>query len=243
MKNLTIGLALFLSLGSADAKATESLSSIGNRDSDDSVRVIGNLPYSNQWVYERSSSFLYLNYDSETLASGTINVSHFQTQYSSPRFNLLSLDFFSRILTLADPLGSSFLRKFSFWGRYKVGFGIAEGSLVDLTGAINLPAEKSSLLVLEGGVALTLVYDWSEWVQPFIGVNFKPYYFRNTSSMTTAETEGSANLYGPSIGVHLPVLFSHKGSLFAELHQDIPATSDQIFTKELAGDFGAGITF
>jgi hypothetical protein len=219
-------------------------SSVGTRDSDDSVRVIGNLPYSNQWVFERASNYLYFNFDSSTLASQNIKVSHFQTQFTSTRFNLLSLDFHSRLFTLADPLGSSFFRRFSFWGRYKVGFGMIDGTLVDTTEGTPLPAEKNSLLVLQGGVALDFAYDWSDWVQPYVGFNFKPYYFRNTSSMSSAESEGNNSVYGPSVGVHLPVLFSHKGSLFAEVHEDLVTSgSSQIFTNEIAGDFGVGLTF
>lgn len=218
--------------------------SVGTRDSDDSVRVIGNLPYSNQWVYERPSNYLYLNFDSSTLASQNINVSHFQTHFNSTRFNLLSLDFQSRLFTIADPLGNSFFRRFSFWGRYKLGFGTIDGILVDLTEGTPLPAEKNSLLVLQGAVALDFAYDWSDWVQPYIGFNFKPYYYRNTSSMSSAESEGNSSVYGPSVGVNLPILFSHKGSLFAELHEDLVASgSNQIFTNELAGDFGVGLTF
>jgi hypothetical protein len=219
-------------------------SSVGTRESDDSVRVIGNLPYSNQWVFERPSNYLYLNYDGNTLASNNINVSHFQTQYSSTQINLLSLDFFSRLFTIADPLGDSFFRRFSFWGRYKVGFGMINGSLVDTTEGDALPAEKNSLLVLQGAVALNFAYDWSDWVQPYIGFNFKPYYYRNTSSMSSAESEGNSSVYGPSVGVHLPVLFSHKGSLFAEVHKDMAMQgSGQIFANEVAGDFGVGLTF
>jgi hypothetical protein len=231
-------------LGQTFAGSGSTTNSVGSRDSDDSVRVIGNLPYSNQWVYERSSSYLYFNLDSATLVSQNINVSHFQTQYSSTRFNLLSLDFHSRLFSLADPLGSSFFRRFSFWGRYKLGLGMIDGALMDMTQGTLLPAEKNSLLVLQGALALDFAYDWSDWIQPYIGFNFKPYYYRNTSSMSSAEKEGNSSIYGPSVGVHLPVLFSHKGSLFAELHEDLVTQgSGQIFTNEVAGDFGVGLTF
>lgn len=242
-----IFLVLSLVLGGVASAQVESkpiTNSIGNRDSDDSVRVIGNLPYTNQWVYERSSSYLYLNFDSATLASRNINVSHFQTQFPSNRFNLLSLDFHSRLFSLAEPLGTSFFRRFSFWGRYKLGFGLVDGALFDITQGTSMPADRSSLLVLQGGVGLEFAYDWSDWVQPYIGLNFKPYYYRNTSSMSSAEAEGNNSVYGPSVGVHLPVLFAHKGSLFAELHEDLVTQgSTQIFAKELAGDFGVGLSF
>src|ERR1700679_1560824 len=69
---------------------------VGTRDSDDSVRIIGNLPYSNQWTFERASSFLYMNYDQSTLASQAIHSGHYESDYSASKVSLISLDYFSK---------------------------------------------------------------------------------------------------------------------------------------------------
>jgi len=217
---------------------------VGTREADDTVRIIGTLPYSNQWTFERPSNYLYFNYDQQTLSSQAIHVSHFDSKYNSNKMNIFSLDYFSKLFDLADPLGDSFFRRFALWGRYKVGFGMQSGAVIDDNTSTTLPAEKSSLLVLIGQVQLNFAYNWSEWVQPYIGFDYKPYYFRNTSSMSSAESEGSSAMYGPALGVQLPILFSHRGSLLAEVHKDIvTASSNQIFAGQIGGDFGVGLSF
>ncbi len=216
---------------------------IGTRDADESVRVIGNLPYSNQWTFERPSNYLYLSFEQVTMASPSIKVSHFENIYSA-NLGVLSVDYFSRLFGLADPTSNSFFKRFGFWGRYRVGVGVAQGSLADEDTNTVLPTEKSSLFVLEGALQANFSYDWSEWVQPYIGFGFKPYYYRNGSSMGGAESEGESFSYGPAIGVHLPVLFSHRGSIFGEVHNDIaPSGSNQIFGSYAGVDFGLGVVF
>jgi len=213
-------------------------------EADDSVRVIGTLPYSNQWTFERPSNYLYINLEQATLASQAIVSSTYESDYSSNKINLISLDYFSKLFDLANPLGDSFFRRFAFWGRYRVGFGLLSGTVMDDSTSTVLPAEKSSLLVLMGQVELNFAYNWSEWVQPYIGFSYKPYYFRNTSSTSSAELEGNNSLYGPSLGVHLPIFFSHKGSILMEVHQDMaPSSSNQIFATRLGADFGVGLVF
>jgi len=252
MKSLSFLFILFLICDGyglpsrAEALSTAQLpsDSVGTREADDSVRIIGNLPYSNQWTFERATNFLYLNYDQETLASQALHASHYESDYSANKISLISLDYFSKLFDLGNPLGNSFLRRFAFWGRYKMGFGILSGSVVDDSTSSILPAEKSSLLLLMGQVELNFAYDWSEWVQPYFGFSYKPYYYRNTSSMSSAELEGNSSVYGPSIGVHLPILFSHRGSLFAELHQDMANSgTSQLFATQLGADFGVGLVF
>jgi hypothetical protein len=218
--------------------------SIGTRDADDSVRVIGNLPYSNQWTFERPSNYLYLSYETLPMATQSIHVSHFETDYTAQNIGIIGLDYFSKITSFADPLGDSVFRRFGFWGRYKIGFGTQSGKVIDDSTSTVLTAEKSSLLIFEGQLELDIAYDWLNWFQPYIGYNFKPYYFRNTSSMSSAESEGQGNLYGPSLGFHLPVLFSHKGSIFAEIHQSMAMSgANQIFATHLGGDIGVGLVF
>jgi hypothetical protein len=162
-------------------------SGIGTREADDSVRVIGNLPYTNQWTFERPSNYLYISYEQLPMASQAVHVSHFETDYSTHNIGIIALDYFSKITPFADALGTSPLRRFGLWGRYKIGFGTQSGTVVD---------------------------DSTNSIQHYVGFNFIPYYFRNTSSTTGAESEGQGSLYGPAIGVHLPLFFSHKGSIF-----------------------------
>jgi hypothetical protein len=242
-----LNILLFVILMSAAAFGQESstkTSGIGTREADDSVRVIGNLPYTNQWTFERPSNYLYISYEQLPMASQAVHVSHFETDYSTHNIGIIALDYFSKITPFADALGTSPLRRFGLWGRYKIGFGTQSGTVVDDSTNSILIGEKSSLIILEGELELQVAYDWLDWIQPYVGFNFIPYYFRNTSSTTGAESEGQGSLYGPAIGVHLPLFFSHKGSIFGELHQSMAtASSNQVFGTHLGGDVGVGLVF
>jgi hypothetical protein len=144
--------------GSADTTSAKvEPSGIGTREADDSVRIIGTLPYSNQWTFERPSNYLYINLEQATLASQAIVSSTYESDYSSNKINLISLDYFSKLFDLANPLGDSFFRRFAFWGRYRVGFGLLSGTVMDDSTSTVLPAEKSSLLITgASGFSLTL---------------------------------------------------------------------------------------
>jgi hypothetical protein len=202
------------------------------------------LPYSNQWVYERAGSFLYLSYQSETLATPTMAIGSYRSDFGSAQFSYPAVDFFGHILSLAPPESDSIRRDFSIWGRYSLGFANRTASLNNTQTEIDSNLERSSLLIFSSRVSALLSFDHWTWLKPYFGIEANPYYFRNTATLSGAEKQGENWTYGPVLGAHIPILFENRGSLMAEWRSSkAPDGSGQILGSGTHFAFGAGLSF
>jgi hypothetical protein len=202
------------------------------------------LPYSNQWVYERAGSFLYLSRQSETLATSTMTIGAYRSDFGSAQFSYPAVDFFGRILSLASPESDSIGRDFSIWGRYSLGFANRSAPLSNTQTGIDSNLERSSLLIFSSRISAVLAYDHWTWFKPYFGFEANPYYFRNTATLSGAEKQGENWTYGPVLGAHIPLLFENRASLLAEFRSSkAPDSSGQIMGNDTHFAFGAGLSF
>jgi hypothetical protein len=227
---LCLAILLFSAEGHADATASD-----GN--------IVGTFPYSNQWIFERTSSFLYISANRTPLISSTFTNTHYQTNFDSKNFDSLSIDYFSRFFGLAKAESPSFLRNFSFWGRYSLGFGARQGQLSDSNVQLS-SIERGTMMAISSRFGLLLCLDSIAWIKPYIGIEISPYFFRQSADLSGAEVQGSSFLYGPAFGVHLPLFFENRASIYGEIRSQLAAqNSGQIFSDNINGDLGVGFAF
>ena len=206
--------------------------------------TVGSLPQSNQWLYDRTSAFVYLGYDSLVLNNPTLKFNHFTTDVGAPQFNFISLDSFMRLWSLASPERTSIFGKFAFWGQFSLGFGSRNGSLYDQDIETSLPAETSTLSTLFGKAGLQLVYDYPTWIKPYLGMSMSWYGYMHNSSMSGASAQGSGTFYGPAAGLHLLLGFLGRISIYGEVQKILAQPGDnQIFADSTNFNGGIGFAF
>ena len=204
---------------------------------------IGTLPYSNQWTYEQTASFLYVSYNTSSMAQSGFGIDRYQTTFASKTYAYPSVDYFVRLLSFAPADSHSWMRDLSLWGRYSLGFAERQGALTDSQVQLS-SLESSSLLIFSARAGFNLSYDRISWVKPYIGAGFAPYFYRATASISGAETQGSAICVDPTIGAHFPVLFQGKASLYGEFSRAIALqNSKQILDSSNNFNAGLGLTF
>jgi hypothetical protein len=206
--------------------------------------VVGSLPYTNQWISEKTNAYLYVTYNSSQMGTNTITVGQYTANFGNAGYSFPGIDFFSHLTALAGPESKSPLRDFSLWGRYSLGFANRDAQLSAAVTPIDGSVEKDSLLIFSARIGLLAGYERLNWFRPYAGIEVDPYFFRNTSGISGAEEQGGNFNFGPVIGAHFPVFFSGKGSILAEYRRVIPLTgSGQIYSSSNNYTAGMGLTF
>lgn len=236
--------AIVLTLGlSTPAPAADSIFGLPASTTTPS-EVVGSLPYTNQWISEKTASYLYLSYNSSQMSSRNVTVGQYVSDFGSAGYAFPTIDFFTNFVSLAGPESRSLARDFSFWGRYSLGFADRSGQLSATQTPINGSVENVSLLVFSARVGALLGYERWNWFRPYAGLEIDPYFFRNTSGISGAEQQGENFSYGPVVGAHFPVLLSGHASLLAEFRRTIAASgSGQLFSSANNYTAGMGLTF
>jgi hypothetical protein len=206
--------------------------------------VVGELPYTTQWVSEKTNAFLYVTYNSSQMESSTRTVRQYTADFGGTGYSFPAIDFFSHLASFAGPESQSILRDFSLWGRYSLGVADRSGQLTAADGSIDSSVEKDSLLIFNARIGLLAGYERIKWFHPYAGLEIDPYFFRNTSGISGAEDQGGNFNYGPVIGAHFPVFFSGKASILAEYRRVIPLSgSGQLYTTSNNYTAGVGLDF
>jgi hypothetical protein len=209
-----------------------------------SSTTVGSLPSSNQWLYDRTSAFIYLAYDSLVLKSPNLNISHFTSNLGSTDFKYVSVDSYNRLFNLSSPEGPSFWGKLGIWGEFSAGLGTRDGDLYDNDLHSALPSETASLTTLFGKIGIQLVYEPITWIKPYIGISNTWYAFRHTSSMSGAVKQGGSSYYAPAIGAHIPLTFLGKVSAFGEVQEvNVQTGGSQLFANSTNFNGGLGFSF
>ena len=241
VKNSFVVVALILSGMSASfAGEPRSESMFGLPSSE----TVGSLPYSDQWISEKTKSYFYLSFNSAQLASPTMTVGQYVSNFGSVDYGFPSVDFFSHLFSFTGPESRSSARDFAIWGRYSLGAADRSGHMNATQTPINSSVESNSLLVVNARIGAVLGWDRWSWIKPYAGVEVDPYFFRNTSDISGAEQQGEAYCFGPVLGAHFPVMMNGRASLLAEYRRIISVQdSGQIFGNSNNFSTGMGLTF
>jgi hypothetical protein len=219
--------------------------------SPDFTETVGSLPYSNQWVEEKTGSYLYLAYSSSQLAGAVQTFGEFSSDFNSSGFAFPSVDFFSKFLNFGNIESQSILKDFSLWGRYSLGVAVLNSQVTDSLNPTAVSA-SATLFLIAARVGASLEYDRVSWIKPYLGFELDPYIYRNTSSTsetTGVERNGVALGLGPVLGAHFPLTFipTFSGgnlSLLGEVRRTFAISmGDQILGSSFDLTGGLGLTF
>lgn len=205
----------------------------------DRAGTVTGLPYSTQWIYERTSSFVYLSYNSAQMQDSTLGIDHYLADFGDKNFGYPAFDLFNHIVSFGDPESRSPWREISLWGRYSLGFANRKGNLSDSRVAIDPNLEKSSLFIFSTRIGALLSCDHWDSFKPYAGIEISPYFFRQSADISGAEQQGASYSYGPVVGAHLPLLFSGKASILTEYRHSTAGNGSRIFGS--MGAFSAGL--
>ncbi len=205
------------------------------------AEIVTGLPYSTQWIYERTSCFVYLSYNSAQLRDSTLNTDQYSANFGNKGFDYPAFDLFNHIVSFADPESSSRFRDVSLWGRYSLGFADRKGSLSNSRVSLDPNLEKSSLLILTAKIGALLSFDRWDFVKPYAGIELSPYFFRQSADITGAEQQGASYSYGPVVGAHLPLLLNGKVSFMTEYRHSTAGNGSKIIGSSQALSAGMGL--
>jgi len=118
--------------------------------------VVGHLSYSNQWISEKTTSYLYMTYNSAQLESQNMAVGQYVSNFGSSSYGFPSIDFFSHLFSFANAESSSALRDFALWGRYSLGFADRSGHVSSLQSSISNPVDTSSMLLINARIGASV---------------------------------------------------------------------------------------
>ena len=202
--------------------------------------TVGSLSYTNQWIQEKNTTYLYIGYNSASLASPTISENQYTTTFSSNAYSHPSVDLFTHFFSFAGPEARSWARDLSVWGRYSLGIADRKGYVSSSSTPIDSSVTSDSLLIVDGRIGLLLGFDRWSWFRPYVGLEISPYMYRNTADINGAEQQGGNMTYGSVFGAHFPIFFSGRGSILGEYRRTVAALgTGQLFSN--ANNFYAGM--
>lgn len=205
------------------------------------MELVTGLPYSTQWIYERTNSFVYLSYNSAQMQDTTLSIAHYSADYGTKSFGYPSIDLFNHMFSFGGVESSRASSAFSIWGRYSLGFAHRSGSLSDSQVMLDSSFEKSSLLLLSTRIGALLSYDFWDSFKPYVGMEIAPYFFRQSADITGVEQQGASYSYGPVFGAHVPLLFGGKASILTEYRLSIAGHGSRILGDSQAFTAGMGL--
>jgi hypothetical protein len=230
---------VLLTVIAAPALAAADVSDNGNN------KIVGSLPYSNQWFYDQRQSILYVSFNHARMGDGMIRSGEFTGDYGGSDLNFPSIDYFVTVLQFSGRDGSNgFWRRLSLGMRYGLGVGLKKGALTNSDFSINAASESVYLSAGMARLGPVLAYDLASWLQPYVGVEIAPFVFRQSSSMSVAETQGAGALFGTVAGLHLPAFFSQRASIYAEVRNSkVLSDEKQVFGSSTSVTGGVGMVF
>jgi hypothetical protein len=205
--------------------------------------VIGKLGYSNQWVYEKPASFLYLGLSAQKMAFSTLETGNFTTQFSSESFMLPSLEYFVRVARLASPESGGSLADLAFWSRYSLGGALRKGALSPHSGGLSDSSNTSSLLIGELRAAVGFSFErWDHFI-PYIFGGGLAFGYRHSAPVDGAEAKATGFGYEASAGFHLPGLFVSRLAAYLEgRYAHVSQSSTPLLRSGAALSAGVGFT-
>lgn len=206
-------------------------------------RLVGSIPYSNQWTFEELRSFLYIAYNRQPQSSAQLAIGPYLSTFGSNDITYPSVDYFIRVTRLGDPELSRFWGDLGLWTRYSLGLTVRRGHLASDAIGVSSTAETSYLAQGFGRFGPVLQFEGNTWIMPYVGAQFFFSGYRHTSTVSGAEAQGGGVGYELIGGLHFPVLFGHRLSAYGEARSTHPVSGKNLVANGFGFDTGLGLTF
>lgn len=162
---------------------------------------------SNQWQFDKPQGYVYINANQNSALTKNLLVSHYSIYFNEDSNYLPS---FSTQLLLAN------FNNFDLFTNYEIGFLRKEGKISDTSSSTSYDYQSTELLALPISLGLNLNFSYATWFQPFLKYALETMPYRLSSSLTSAEEQGSIESQKFGIGIKINPFstgFSIEGSL------------------------------
>src|ERR1017187_3158344 len=158
--------------------------------------TIGALPQSMNWFYDQPSSFVFIGLNQLHLDSPVIQQNLYTASFDSPDINFISLQYFSRLYKShsSDSL-------MSLWMRYGLGVSTKQGNVTSSAFQVSNNSSHSYLGSLLAQIGIQMSYDYWRTLRPYLGAQVLGVFYRNTSPLSAAESDGQGYGYEPVLGI------------------------------------------
>ena len=161
--------------------------------------VVGSLPYSNQWEYEKTDSMLFVTYDSQTLVSSQFSKNNFNAKFPSTSVGLYGLNY---LIRMSDVMSAQEGHKnLSLWLKSSLGFAAPSSSISSADTPLSSASNTGQLFLGKLGTGPMLSWDLNTFIRPFIAAEFSFYTYRHTAGISTIDFSGQGVLFEPMVGV------------------------------------------
>lgn len=162
---------------------------------------------SNQWQFDKPQGYVYINLNKNSALETNLMVSHYSIYFNEDSNYLPS---FSTQLFLAN------YSHFDLFTNYEIGFLRKEGKISDTNSSTSYDYQSTELLGLPISLGLNLNFSYLTWCQPFFKYALETLPYRLSSSLTSAEEQGSIESQKFGVGIKINPFssgFSLEGTL------------------------------
>jgi len=226
MKRITVVLGLFLLVAQ---------SSFAENQSEN--QVVGSLPYSNQWEYEKPDSYLFLVYDPQSLSSATIVHGAYNISTDS-KASLYGVNYFTKLGSLLPPAQ----KELALWLRLSLEFSSPSTGISSDT-PLSTASSTGQIFLGRVGAGPMLTWDLTSFLKPFVGTELWGYAYRHTASINSADFTGQGLMIEPMLGVETRIIEPVHAMAQVGYNQSLLHSSSGIIGNGASVSFGLGAMF
>ena len=203
-------------------------------------QVVGALPYSNQWEYEKPDSYLFLVYDPQSFSSMTIAHGDYKISFGS-KSSFYGINYFTKLGSLLAPAK----KDLAVWLRTSLEFSTPSTGISPGADAAPLSSASSTGQMFMGriGAGPMLTWDLNSFLKPFAGAELWGYAYRHTASINSADFTGEGLMLEPMIGIESRIIDPVHAMVQVGYNQSILNSSSSILGNGTSLSFGLGAMF
>lgn len=219
-------------------------SNISYAESQNANQVVGSLPYSNQWEYEKADSYIFLVYDPQSFSSANIKHGDFNVSLSSTKTSLYGLNYYTRLTSLLSSGATELKQKdLALWLRFSLEFSNPGTTLSSDTAPLSSASDTGQLFMARAGAGPMLTWDLNSFIKPFLGVELWGYAYRHSASINSVDFSGQGMMLEPLLGIESRILAPVHAMAQLGFNRALSSSSSSILTNSTSVSFGLGAMF
>ena len=228
MKRITVVLGLLLLIAQNSFAESQSTN-----------QVVGALPYSNQWEYEKPDSYLFLVYEPQAFSATNIVHGDYNISLAS-KASLYGINYFTKLNSLLPPAK----KELALWLRLSLEFSTPSTGIAPEAGAPLSSASNSGQIFLgRVGAGPMLTWDLTSFLKPFMGTELWGYAYRHTAAINSADFTGQGLMLEPMLGVETRIIEPVHAMVQVGYNQSLLHSSSAIIGNSAEVSFGLGAMF
>ena len=207
----------------------------------DQNQIIGSLPYSNQWKYEKADSFLFFITETESIRQTEFNKDVFQAKLNSDRLNLFGLYYLTRIGNFWASETST--KDLSFWLRFTLEFAAPSTQITAQNTDLSSASSSGQFFLGRMGIGPEISWSLSPYFKPFAATEVWGYTYRHSASITAIDFSGQGFMLEPMIGFQSQLFQPLSATAKIGFPQKLNSNSSTLISSSTSLSLGMGVMF